>query len=367
MSTSFPFINDFWQHRCNRLVERLPEDHALKNLNRNLWQSFKEETHRMVIPGWDEEPLDIAVHSVQQGPTRTQAFYAWQHIPESFSLTHRIRAAHASLRCALVESGADKIIGAVEVNIKELGPDQANRFCHEIARWWDGNEHTFATPFSELAVIMLNWLDGLYGDKPTESHPSLDALHELKVDRGSLIAQTAIRMFDILKEEQDLGRAPKVAVVGAGAWAKSIAEEIGLREAFCRQLGKLPTEGDYDQIYLLHLDNVLEPDVAEKLKCRSIIEILPGQINPDCDEIFLEKGTSIVPDVICASTAEMVENWWLGGRRVPDWKTALKLGLEALWNEVHERQNTEKIGHHEAALLLALERLSHRWDNSPLL
>lgn len=364
MSTSLPFISDFWQHRCNRLIGSLPEDHALKSLNRNLWQSFKEETHRLLIPGWDEEPLSIAVHSVQQGPTRTQAFYAWQHIPESFSLTHRIRAAHASLRCALVNSGADKIIGVVAVNIKELGPDQADRFCQEVAKWWDGNEHTFATPFSELAVIMLNWLDGLYGDKPTGSHPSLDALRELKVDRGSLIVQTAIRLFDILQEEQDLGRAPKVAVVGAGAWAKSIAEEIGLREALCRQVSKLPLEGDYDQIILLHLDNVLEPDLAEKLNCRSIIEILPGQINPDCDEIILRKGITVIPDSICTSAAEMVENWWIGGRRVPDWKMALQLELKALWKEVQERKETMKIGHHEAALLLALERLSQRWDNN---
>jgi glutamate dehydrogenase len=119
---------------------------------------------------------------------------------------------------------------------------------------------------------------------------------------------------------------------------------------------------DEDVLFILLPENTLTPEIAELISCKAIVELLPGQINPVCDDILYKRNIMVIPDIVCSSSIEIVESWWLGGNKVPDWPMALYLRLSELCSKVQSRRCEKNICNHEAALLLALERLTERWN-----
>ena len=355
-----PFISDYLQYRCNRLADLLDADDPVRDLNTSLWRSFKEERRSLDIPS-DNEPLEIGIYSVQQGPTRAEAFFDWQHLPGSYSHVQRLLAAHASLRCALAGSEADKIIGVADVNLRELSQEQIYQFCEQVARWWDSNERTFATPFSRMAYVMKNWLDGVYGEKPGGLHVSLDAIQQLAIDQRELVTQSALCLHEIIRDVLSNGDHLRVAVVGEGLWSETVSVEFGLQGVECVQYVEMPAGEDYDLVFLLHTHNVVDPELAEHVACRVLVELLPDQINPEADSVLFSRGVVVVPDLICSCAPEIVENWWIGGRRVADWQRMLAISFADLWKRTCEKQAQKNISFHDAALLLAFDRLAERW------
>lgn len=360
--TGFFFSSDFWQHRCNRLVERLAGNHSLEVLIQTYWQSFKEEIRKITLPGNSGGHAQINVLSVQQGPTRHCAFYDWQHLPDTYRQVQLLRAAHASLRCALAGSESDKIIGVVSANLQEMQLSQVHRLCEEVARWWDREENVFLSPFSQMAYVMRNWLHGIYGDKPVIAHPSLGPIEEIEADHRRLIVECATSLYSLLRKEPELEESRSVGVVGTEAWAESVTSELRCLGANCVQYDHLPVEQNRDILMLLHSENSVTPDVAERLSCKVLVELMPGQINPESDNILSDRGITVVPDLVCTSSREIIEDWWIGGRRIPDWPMALYLRLSEIWSDVQTRKSESNLCHHDASFLLALQRLSERWE-----
>jgi len=358
----YPSVSDFWQYRCRRLTERLEDCDALKVLNHALWESYKEETRRITLSAAEGEQLEVTVYSVQQGPTRRNTFYDWQHIPDIFRQAQRLRAVHANLRCAAADSEADKVIGAVGVNLQELTLPQVVSLCEEMAEWWEFSGRTYLSPFSQMAYVMRNWLDGVYGEEPLGNHPSLDPLREIEIDTRTLVAECAKSIFSILKQDMGLSDSPEIGLVGVGAWAESAASELRSLGATCDRFDHLPVGRNREIYFLLHSENSLTLDLAGELKCRAVVEMLPGQINPEVDEVLQARGVVVVPDLVCASAQEIVEDWWIGGRRVPGWAMALFLKLSALWEEIRRRKAETGLCYHDVALMLALQRIAKRWN-----
>ena len=358
---AFPCVSDFWQHRCNRLGERLDSGEAIEVHSRTLWQSFKEEKHQIVLSGPEHTNMRVNMFSVVQGPPRKRSFYDWQYLAGALRHAQRLRAAHASLRCALVRSEADKMIGAVGANLQEMMLTQVEQLCIEVVAWWERAEGVYLSPFAQMGYVMRNWLEGVYGGKPSGQHPSLDALMQVDTDTRGLMAETVKSVFSILQDELGLGRRPQTGLVGVGIWAETAAAELRNLGVECSRYDRVPVERGHKILFLLHSENCITAEVARELQCDAVAELLPGQINPDSDRILLEKGTVVFPDVLCTSAQEIVEDWWLGGRRVPGWERALHIKLEEIWREGRRRAEELGICMHDALLKLALERVAKRW------
>ncbi|HUX08232.1 MAG TPA: hypothetical protein VMX35_13065 [Acidobacteriota bacterium] len=359
--SAYPSVSDFWQIRCRRLGKLLPDGHVLKDLAGSLWESFKEETHQLAIPGVEGDRLNIKVLSVQQGPTRRYAFYEWQHVPESFHQVQRARAVHANLRCAFAGTANDKILGAVNVNLQELLLTQVDKLCEQMAAWWEKNEDTYLSPFSQMAYVMRNWLDGVYGDKPVGEHPSLDALKEIDIGPRELIAECAKSIYSILKQQLKLNDEPEIGLIGIGSWAESVTSELRCLGAICDRFDHVPVGREREIFFLIHNENCITADEAARLKCKALVEMIPGQINPEADELLKQREILIVPDLLCSCAQEIMEDWWLGGRRMPGWAMVLFIRLQELWDELQKKREELDANYHDAAFLTALEKLADRW------
>jgi hypothetical protein len=360
--SSLPFISDNWQYRCNRLVGTLPEGDPLRQINAILWRSFKEETRSIMIPEEGAEPREVSVYSVQQGPARTEAFYDWQPMAGSYNHVQRLLAAHASLRCALIDARADRVIGLAGVNLRDLSPDEIYNLCATIVEWWDSNERTYVSPFSRMASILRNWLRGGYGDAPGGDYPSLEALRALDIDQRHVIVHCGISALDALRKQGSVSGDASVGVVGVGVERESLAAELGNMGAPCHQYMDYPFGQEQDVMILLHAHNLIMPNRAGEVSCRALVEVIPDQINPDADEILMRRGVTVVPDVLCSCATDMVENWWLSGSAVPDWRKAMHGQVAELWEKISSSQEKHSCPHHDAALRLALSGLEGCWD-----
>ena len=360
MST-VPFISDNWQFRCNRYASTLPDNDPLAESNAMLWRSFKEE-HRNLLLHDGDEMAEVGVVSVQQGPMRTEAFYDWQPSTGSYNHVQRLLAAHANLRCAIAGTEADRIIGAANVNIRELTPAQMDSMCAQIVAWWDANERTFASPFSRLAGIMRNWLNGVYGDAPGGEYPSLDALRELTFDQRDIIIQTAKEILSVLREREAVDKGAPVLVIGEGLWAESVAVELELAGVQCRRSIDIHAGADVDVLMFAHTQNCIDVKTAEALKGCAVIELVPDQVNPEADAILSDRGMAVVPDLLANCATEIVEDWWIGGKRVATWERALGLKLGQMWDDLEAARQKERLTWHDAAVHLALQRLAGLWQ-----
>ena len=360
---SHPFISDYWQYRCNRIMAALEPDDPVRAVNDTLWRSYKEEKRTLELRDDTENLIEVNMFSVTQVPTSTEAIYDWQHLTGTYSHVQRLLAAHASIRCALIESEADKIIGVSNVNLRELTQEQVHDFCGQIVSWWDKNERTFLSPYSRMAHIIRNWLDGMYGEKPGGNHPSLDALKTIEVEQKDVIVQSAISAFSMATNDVSEDEKITVAIIGRGLWSEALAVEMHTAGKPCHQYAELPDDLDCDVVFLMHTHNVINPEQAKNLRCRCIIEVLPDQINPDADPILLDRNIVVVPDVLCTCSADIVEDWWIKGQRVSDWSRALSLTMNDIWNRVKSVQEKRNICYHDAALMVAFERLAERWPD----
>lgn len=359
--SSLPFISDNWQFRCNRYTSTLAAGDPLSEVNAALWRSFKEE-HRSILLEDDGDTAEVEVFSVQQGPTSAEAFYDWQPSSGTYNHVQRLLAAHASLRCAISQTEADRVIGVANVNVRELSPDQLNSMCSQIVAWWDINERTFASPFSRLAGIMRNWLDGVYGDAPGGEHPSLDALREIDFDDRAILIQSAKSTLSVLRESEVVDKNAPVLVIGEGLWAESVAVELELDGVQCRRTVDVNAGADADVLFLLHTQNCINADAARSLRGSAVVEMVPDQINPEADAILAERSIVVVPDLLANCATEIVEDWWIGGKRVPTWERALAMKFVQMWDDLSAVRSKEKLTWHDAAVHLALQRLAERWD-----
>jgi glutamate dehydrogenase (NADP+) len=111
------------------------------------------------------------------------------------------------------------------------------------------------------------------------------------------------------------------------------------------------------------LGGVIDADVARKLRCRAILEIANGPVNPDADALLDERGIEVVPDILANAGGVIVSYLeWVQGKAGDYWpadvvRERLEARLAAATDAVVERAERHGTGLRQGAYLLALERL----------
>jgi hypothetical protein len=354
-------VSEAWQQRCHRLSS-LDIDSSIKEFNDTFWLNFIESKSSIVLSGEPSGWQSIEILSTVQWPIVNSAYYDVQLVPETTRHVHRMRSTSANIRRALAGSEADKIVSTVKTNLLELSINQVSNLCREITKWLVKERDSYLSPFSPMANIIRNWLNGVYGEKPTTLYPSLQPIMDFGKDKRTVIRESANSLLSVLTKHELIGNSPTIGIVGKGAWIDQILSELRSYGANCNQYDQLHPDLLEDVLFILLPENTLTPEIAELITCKAIVELLPGQINPACDDILYKRNIMVIPDVVCTASIEIVENWWLTGNKVPDWPMALYLRLSELYSEVQTRSSEKDICCHDAALLLALERLTERWN-----
>jgi glutamate dehydrogenase len=149
---------------------------------------------------------------------------------------------------------------------------------------------------------------------------------------------------------------------------------------FCRQTGtvkdypkcssSISTEElfalDCDIIVPAAMENQITPAVAQTIKARLVGEGANGPTTPEADEVFKEKGTFVVPDILAnsggvtASYFEWVQNNYAYYWTAEEAGKRLELKMVEAFHHIYDYQRnfSKKISMREAAFMYAVQRLA---------
>lgn len=111
------------------------------------------------------------------------------------------------------------------------------------------------------------------------------------------------------------------------------------------------------------LENQITAETAHKINVKLIAEGANGPTDPDGDKIMEEKGTTIIPDVLCNSGGVIVSYFeWLQNKRSEFWDLEevdrkLYKKIVAAFKRVSDNAKKYKVDWRTAAYITALERL----------
>ncbi|CAN5706720.1 Glu/Leu/Phe/Val dehydrogenase [soil metagenome] len=111
----------------------------------------------------------------------------------------------------------------------------------------------------------------------------------------------------------------------------------------------------------------LEVGVAEAkaLKVKMMVEGANGPTYPEAEEILLEKGIDVIPDILCNSGGVIVSYYeWLQNKRAEQWEMADVLGrlerrMKQTYQNVRQYALANKTDWRTASYAIGLERLQH--------
>ncbi|MEK9151018.1 MAG: Glu/Leu/Phe/Val dehydrogenase [Patescibacteria group bacterium] len=136
----------------------------------------------------------------------------------------------------------------------------------------------------------------------------------------------------------------------------------------CVGCDKLPSEAvlsvPADILVPAALENAIHQGNAHEVQAKLIVEIANGPVTPEAEEILIEKGVTVVPDILAnaggvtVSYFEQVQNamnyYWTEAEVNARLKEKMETAFDAVWNE-KERYNTSvRMG----AYLVAVERVA---------
>lgn len=111
------------------------------------------------------------------------------------------------------------------------------------------------------------------------------------------------------------------------------------------------------------LQNVITSEIAEKIKCKIIVEGANGPTLPEADDILKEKNIIVVPDILANSGGvtvsyfEWVQNktgyYWTEQEVNQKHDEKMKIAFEKVWNNAQKYKTTMRI----AAYITALEKI----------
>ena len=111
------------------------------------------------------------------------------------------------------------------------------------------------------------------------------------------------------------------------------------------------------------LENQINADNADKIRCKYVVEAANGPTTLEADEILKQRGIILVPDILAnaggvvVSYFEWVQNiqelCWTEERVNAELKTHMDTAFEAVWNIAQEKGETLRIG----AYLIAVKRV----------
>jgi glutamate dehydrogenase (NAD(P)+) len=111
----------------------------------------------------------------------------------------------------------------------------------------------------------------------------------------------------------------------------------------------------------------LEIGVAEAkaLKVKMVVEGANGPTYPEAEEIMLDKGIDVIPDILCNSGGVIVSYYeWLQNKRAEQWEISDVLGrlerrMKQTYANVRQYASTHKTDWRTASYAIGLERLQH--------
>ncbi len=111
------------------------------------------------------------------------------------------------------------------------------------------------------------------------------------------------------------------------------------------------------------LGHVIDADLAQKLRCRVVLEIANGPVRPAADAVLAKRGIEVVPDILANAGGVVVSYYeWVQNRTGDYWTAETVAGrlaerLRTSADAVLERGRRHACGLRQGAYLLALERL----------
>jgi glutamate dehydrogenase (NAD(P)+) len=111
----------------------------------------------------------------------------------------------------------------------------------------------------------------------------------------------------------------------------------------------------------------LEVGVAEAkaLKVKMMVEGANGPTYPEAEEILLDKGIDVIPDILCNSGGVIVSYYeWLQNKRAEQWELTdvlnrLERRMKATFASVRQYATAQKTDWRTASYAIGLERLQH--------
>lgn len=112
------------------------------------------------------------------------------------------------------------------------------------------------------------------------------------------------------------------------------------------------------------LEDQITKDVARKVKASIVAEAANGPTTPEADEILLQKGTLVIPDILCnaggvtVSYFEWVQNlsgYYWSEEEVND---RLDRRMRRSFEEVYSRHKEHRVSMRQAAYLVAVARIA---------
>jgi glutamate dehydrogenase/leucine dehydrogenase len=133
------------------------------------------------------------------------------------------------------------------------------------------------------------------------------------------------------------------------------AEEIGGKHCF---------EQEADILIPAALENSIHKDNARTIKAKLIVELANGPITPEADEILLDMGVVVVPDILAnaggvtVSYFEQVQNtygyYWTEQEVLEKLEKIMRRSFEEIWDKKLKHQTNMRT----AAYILAIERIA---------
>jgi glutamate dehydrogenase (NAD(P)+) len=113
------------------------------------------------------------------------------------------------------------------------------------------------------------------------------------------------------------------------------------------------------------LELEIGPKEARDLKVKVVVEGANGPTYPEAEEILLERGIDIIPDILCNSGGVIVSYYeWLQNKRAEQWDVhdvlaRLEKRMKTTYQNVRQYAATHKCDWRTASYAIGLERLQH--------
>jgi len=122
-------------------------------------------------------------------------------------------------------------------------------------------------------------------------------------------------------------------------------------------------ELDVDVLVPAAIEGVINEENANKINAKIIVEGANGPTTPEADEVLIEKGVMVVPDIIANAGGVIVSYFeWIQSLTRERWslsqvREGLKQRLLKTFDEVYKLSREKEVSMRDAAYIIAIERV----------
>jgi glutamate dehydrogenase (NAD(P)+) len=123
-------------------------------------------------------------------------------------------------------------------------------------------------------------------------------------------------------------------------------------------------EADVTVVVPAALEGVITPEVAEKMRCRLVVEGANGPTTPDADLVLADRGILLVPDILANAGGVVVSYFeWVQDLQAFFWEEddinrKLENLMRRAYDKVHAVARDKGVTLRQAAYSLAVEKVA---------